>query len=477
MTQTPLKRIQHKLARSGVAIERLNANSLSISSTNAAGLKVDLLLPDSFAIEDKAILQLMDFAKVAHPHGGEVKCACATPDFHTGNPIPVGSVIVTSHDMVVPQAIGTDINCGMRLHKLGLNYEQFMAQKAKWTALVRGDLLEGTRNIPTRPMAMTALFDSGLGDFWTQVQQQDPVGLFAGADFEQLRRELAGLHPSSFARGSADYAPEALQDRSRNILRDPGLGSLGGGNHFVEIQVVTELVDRQACFAQGLSVGQVVMMIHTGSRDVGFYVGRRWMDKAKALWPLGIKHPESKIFALLGDMADEYLLAMHSAAHYADANRALIAEMVRQRTRQVFGAGIEAPLIVDVPHNIVLREEDGNVHRKGATPAYAGQPLLIPGSMGHDSYLLTGLGNQRWLRSASHGAGRSMSRSEVVFKAKKDKAFLGLQGVECITTKEERMIEEAPGAYKEIGQVIQSQVEEGTVSVMARFSPILTFKA
>ena len=162
MTKTPLKRIQHKLARSGVAIERLNSNSLSISSTNDAGLKVDLLLPDSFAIEEKAILQLMDFAKVAHPHGGEVKCACATPDFHTGSPIPVGSVIVTSHDMVVPQAIGTDINCGMRLHKLGLNYEQFMAQKAKWTALVRGDLLEGTRNIPTSPTAMSALFASCL---------------------------------------------------------------------------------------------------------------------------------------------------------------------------------------------------------------------------------------------------------------------------------------------------------------------------
>ncbi|BCQ62864.1 hypothetical protein PBOI14_46140 [Pseudomonas sp. Boi14] len=131
-----------------------------------------------------------------------MKCACATPDFHTGSPIPVGSVIVTSHDMVVPQAIGTDINCGMRLHKLGLNYEQFMAQKAKWTALVRGDLLEGTRNIPTSPTAMSALFASGLGDFWAQVQQQDPIGLFAGADFAQLQRELSGLHESSFARAA-----------------------------------------------------------------------------------------------------------------------------------------------------------------------------------------------------------------------------------------------------------------------------------
>jgi tRNA-splicing ligase RtcB len=176
-------------------------------------------------------------------------------------------------------------------------------------------------------------------------------------------------------------------------------------------------------------------------------------------------------------MADEYLKAMHSAAHYADANRALIAEMVRQRTRQIFGGDIEAPLLVDVPHNIVLRENIGNVHRKGATPAYEGQPLLIPGSMGHDSYLLTGLGNERWAQSASHGAGRSMSRSEVLFKAKSDKAFLGLNGVECITTKEERLIEEAPGAYKAIGEVIQSQVEEKTVSVIARFSPIITFKA
>ncbi len=97
--------------------------------------------------------------------------------------------------------------------------------------------------------------------------------------------------------------------------------------------------------------------------------------------------------------------------------------------------------------------------------------------MGHDSYLLNGLGNENWLSSASHGAGRSISRNEISFKAKKDKSFLGLDKVECITLKEERLIEEAPAAYKEIGPVIQSQVEEKTVSVIAKFSPILTFKA
>lgn len=477
MKTTPLKRVQHKLAKSGVLIERLNGNTLSISSTNEHGLLANILLPEDFAIEEKAILQLMDFAKVTHPHGGGVKCACATPDFHTGTTIPVGSVIVTDAEMVIPQSIGTDINCGMRLHKLSINYEQFLSQKEKWVALVKEDLLGSGRNLPTAPSSMTALFNGGLGDFWEDIVRQGPDGMFGKMDFQQLKSELSGLHVSSFSRGKAQHAPEALQNTKRTQLRDPGLASVGGGNHFVEVQVVTELVDRKACFEQGLSVGQIVVMIHTGSRDVGFYVGRRWMDKAKELWPTGVKHPESKIFAMVGDMADEYLLAMHAAAHYADANRALIAEMVRQRTREVFGRSIEAPLIVDVPHNIVLREDGNNVHRKGATPAYAGQPLLIPGSMGHDSYLLKGLGNEKWLKSASHGAGRSMSRSEILFKSKKDKSILGLNGVECITTKEERVIEEAPGAYKEIGSVIRSQVEEETVAVIARFSPILTFKA
>jgi len=478
MNKTPFKRIQQKLARSGVAISRVNGNTLSIASLNRAGLDARILLPESLPIEEKAVQQLLDFAGVRHPMGGEVRCACATPDFHAGTSIPVGAVIVTSPDMVIPQSIGTDINCGMRLHRLGLDYERFLSRKADWVERVRGDLLDGTRNIPTAPGDMTALFAGGLGDFWASLRRRgEREGLFGHLDYAQVMAELAQLHPSSFERGEARHAPAALQDPARPRLRDPGLGTVGGGNHFVEVQVVTELVDRRACFERGLSVGQVVLMIHTGSRDVGFHVGRRWMDKARELWPKGIRHPESRVFALLGPMADEYLAAMHAAAHYADANRALIAEMVRQRTREVFGTDIEAPLLVDVPHNIVLRESVGNVHRKGATPAYAGQDLLIPGSMGHDSYLLRGLGNAQWLRSASHGAGRSMSRSEVRLQARRAPDGLGLDRVQCITRREERLIEEAPGAYKEIGEVVRAQVEEETVAVIARFSPILTFKA
>jgi len=217
-------------------------------------------------------------------------------------------------------------------------------------------------------------------------------------------------------------------------------------------------------------------MVHTGSRDVGFYVGNRWMDKAQAEYPKTLKYPENKTFALEGELANEYLIAMQTASHYATTNRALISELIRSRTKQIWGKEYNH-LITDVPHNIIIKEDIGNVHRKGSTPAYEGDLLLIPGSMGDDSYLLSGLGNQKWLKSASHGAGRSMSRNEMSFKGKKDSNLLRLEGVECITLKEERKIEEAPGAYKEIGPIIQSQVEEGLVNVIAIFSPLVTFKA
>ena len=135
------------------------------------------------------------------------------------------------------------------------------------------------------------------------------------------------------------------------------------------------------------------------------------------------------------------------------------------------------PLVCDVPHNIVLKEEVGNVHRKGATPAHENQALLIPGSMGDDSYLLYGLGNADWVSSASHGAGRSVSRTEMTWKAKQNNTLSPSREFECITLKEERLIEEAPSAYKPIGPVIQSQVQEGMVKPIARMRPILTFKA
>lgn len=465
------KQLFTNLIQRGLNVERTSHNIISISGEGE--IPVEILLPENFEVEKEALKQLIDFAHFKSHKGNKMKCACATPDFHKGSTIPVGSVVVTPETMVIPSAIGTDINCGMRLHKTGLNLEQFMGHKTELLNLLKGDLLEGTRDIPTTGKAMKALFDNGLYDFWDEMKKT-PKGIFEKVDYQRTFNELFLLHESAFEKGASQYAPENLMNR--DWMRDPSFGTLGAGNHFMEMQVISEINDKKKAYELGLKIGDVMYMIHTGSRDVGFYIGGRWMDKAKELYPKGIKHPENKIYAIEDEFVEEYLQAMHSAAHYATANRALIAETIRQRIKQVYAVDNDS-LIADVPHNIILKEKIGNVHRKGATPAYQNQLLLIPGSMGHNSYLLNGLGNEKWLQSASHGAGRNYSRNEISFKGKKNKNLLGLDGVECITLKEERMIEEAPGAYKEIGPVIQSQVEEKTVEVIAVFSPLVTFKA
>ena len=141
----------------------------------------------------------------------------------------------------------------------------------------------------------------------------------------------------------------------------------------------------------GLVAGEVVVMIHSGSRDVGFFVGSRWMDRARHAWPKGVRHPQSGLYGLTGELAADYMEAMGVASRYAWLNRTVLAELVRDSFAQVF-AHDESRLVVDVPHNVILREHGMNIHRKGATPARAGDLALIPGSMGDYSYVATGMG-------------------------------------------------------------------------------------
>lgn len=154
-----------------------------------------------------------------------------------------------------------------------------------------------------------------------------------------------------------------------------------------------------------------------------------------------------------------------------------MAELLRLRLREIYG-DIAAPLVYDLPHNITLQKSDRWIIRKGACPAYSTQPVIIPGSMGSPSYLLIGLGNERFLASASHGAGGAKSRFSLSRRgANHDDASLGLTGIDCITLRKERRIEEAPAAYKPIQPVIDAQVKRGIVKVVAKLKPILTFKA
>jgi len=222
-------------------------------------------------------------------------------------------------------------------------------------------------------------------------------------------------------------------------------------------------------------------MIHSGSRNVGKNIGGMWRDRACDAWPKTLKHPESRLFPLSAaanpELVNSYLQAEATAANYGFMNRLLLAELLRWRLRQVFG-DVEAPLVYDLPHNITLAEGAGWVTRKGACPADSGQPVIVPGSMGAPSFLLVGSGNDRFLRSASHGAGRARSRFDMSRKgADKTDSALGLAGVDCITWREERRIEEAPAAYKPIQPVIDVQVEAQIVGVVAKMKPVLTFKA
>ena len=459
-----LSRLAKAFRREGIAIDF--ADGIYRVTNEHAGAQI--LLPAALPLEQKAVRQLLDFASVRSPDDRHGVChACATPDFHPGSIAPVGSVVATDADFVIPAAIGTDINCGMRLITTGLKQALVEPLKDALVKRLTRVLLDNGRDVPVRSAAFRALFDDGPAGFIGALRGE---GLWAGVDRDRLAAELAACVGLAEFDGAACYAPDALVG-SRETIRDPNLGTPGAGNHFVELQVVDAVFDRHAAFAAGLAVGDVVVMIHSGSRDVGFFVGQRWMDRARAEWPAGLKHPRSGLYGLSGPLAHEYLTAMGSAARYAWANRVVLAELVRKEIGDLMGGA--SRLVVDVPHNVVLREQGLNIHRKGATPARDGDLVLIPGSMGDASYLARGLGHPDWLWSCSHGAGRSVRRQQVrrMAGAPSDGSW------QCVTLREERRIEEALAAYKPIGPVLAAQEQAGLIEAVVRLKPWVTFKA
>lgn len=473
MKITSIDRLNKAFQKLGLSVSRENNLYKVFGPADSHTHLAEILLPEGYSLEKKAVQQLVNFASVKHPLGGSVQSAFATPDFHPGTVVPVGAVVATTKNMIVPQAIGTDIHCGMRLHTCDLTYEDFMQKKEQITQKLKGDLLFGTRDLPMRKKGFEALLQHGLLG-WVDESAKQPLGQLKFSNFDQLLMDLNKIYEDGGGNGALKYAPDYLKEDKEHI-RDNYLATMGGGNHFIEIQVVKEIFDKQLAFQWGIKIGHLAIMIHTGSRMVGAYVGNFWKDKAKALWPKNHKYPDSGIFPLYDSAAIEYLTAMNTASNYANLNRMLLAEIVRLRFREVFNQELEIPLVYDAPHNTITIEDDLFIHRKGATPAYEGQPVLIPGSMGQASYLMVGLGNERFLQSASHGAGRFFSRSQI-FKKHQEGKDIGLGCVNCITLKEERKIEEAPMAYKEIEAVINTQVENKIVKAVCSLQPIMTFK-
>ena len=479
MQPSNILRLLRALARQGLDVQYKDA-TYSVRLQDSINTPVaQVLLPESFPVEAKAFKQLANLATVKHPEGGEVSRIRATPDFHPGDAgVAIGSIVETL-GQVIPAAVGSDINCGMRLHVADLSVEQFLAQRDRFVELMKGDYFFGKRDVTMTAQTMQAIFVDGVVG-WLDAMLDRPTGSFIESDFNQLGTEIDRIFLNGSMSGHTHWAPEELVPES-GYVRDGGLATIGGGNHFVEVQWVEQVENRTLAYQWGIREGQLAFMIHSGSRNVGKYIGGMWRDHAQALWTDGFKYPPDRLFPLSSiaypDSVVDYLQAEATAANYAFMNRLLLAELLRLRLRQVYG-DVEAPLVYDLPHNITLPEGEGWITRKGACPAHTDQPVIIPGSMGAPSYLLVGLGNSHWCCSASHGAGRLRSRFDLSRQGNQEsEAALGLTGVDCITLRSERRIEEAPAAYKPITPVIDAQVQAGLVQVVARLQPILTFKA
>ncbi|MTJ52938.1 RtcB family protein, partial [Anabaena sp. UHCC 0253] len=393
-----IQRLMRALEKQGLDVTYQNS-TYSVRLVNSPDTPVaEVLLPEGFPVEAKALKQLANLANIRHPSGGCVCRACATPDFHPGDAgVAIGSIVETE-GQVIPAAVGSDINCGMRLHVADLTIDQFLSKRDKFVELMKGDYFFGTRDVTMTAKTMQSLFQYGVTG-WLDVMLDSPTGSFIKSDLLQIAQESDRIFLSGSMAGNWKLAPEELIPDS-GVVRDGGLATIGGGNHFVEVQRVDQVENRSLAYAWGVREGQLAFMIHSGSRNVGKYIGGMWRDQAKAAWTKGLKYPEAQIFPLSSyshlELVASYLEAEATAANYAFINRLLLAELLRLRLREVYG-DVEAPLVYDLPHNITLPQNANSqigrwITRKGACPAYQGQPVIIPGSMGDFSYLMVGKG-------------------------------------------------------------------------------------
>ena len=399
----------------------------------------------------------------------------------------VGGVAAFDYDegIISPGICGYDINCGVRLAITDLNYEEVKDKIPKLTEEIFKQVPSGV----------------GRGGFWKLNNDEMRKVLENGAQYivELGYGEKEDLEATeSFGKlegADAETVSKTAKDRGRDQL-----GTMGAGNHFVEVQRVQEIFDEEIAKKLGLEKGKIAVLIHCGSRGLGNQVATDYIrqalnyidkqnielaDRELAYFPY--RHPEGQ----------NYLSAMKASANFAFANRQLILHQVRKAFKKVFGKEIKLKQIYDVAHNIVKIEEYDNrkliVHRKGATRAFwkghpelapkyreIGQPTLIPGSMGTSSYILIGqeLAKEISFGSAPHGAGRLMSRREAKRKVKGSelKKELEKRGIAVAAGSMSGLAEEAPVAYKDVSEVVEVVHNIGIAKKLAKLVPVGVIK-
>ena len=417
---------------------------------------------------------------------GIVKYSMAMPDAHLGYGFPIGGVAAFREDggIISPGGVGFDINCGVRLLRTDLDSKLVQPLintliDALFEAIPSG--LGATGRLKASDQQLTEAFTSGSK--WAVEQGY-------GVEADVTHCEESGQMEG------ADPAQVSAKARKRGR---PQLGTLGSGNHFLEIQRVEEIFDEEKAKQFGLFKGQITIMIHCGSRGAGHQICTDHLEVLnQAVKKYNIEIPDKQLAcAPLGSPeAERYFGGMVCAANYAWANRHIIAHWTREVFERYFPEA-SLDLVYDVAHNVAKIEEhdvDGKrmrlyVHRKGATRAFGpsrkevpatyrsvGQPVLIPGSMGTASYVLCGNDNALNVSfgSACHGAGRVMSRSRAtrLFNGKDVKAALNLQGIVVKATSPAMLAEEAPQVYKPSGDVVDVVHNLKIATKVAKLVPI-----
>ncbi len=476
-----------------VQLKKLDAVRYLIPKGTKEGMRTDALI----YADEKLLRQILNDLSLEQAINvaflpGIVGRSLAMPDIHQGYGFPIGGVAATDvrTGVVSPGGVGFDINCGVRLLGTSLERKQVAPRIQDLVHQLFRDVPCGTGRrgeIQVPPDQMDDLLTRGA--LWVVEDR----GL--GEPDDLVHCEANGTLPGADPKAVSQHA------RQRGA---PQVGSLGSGNHFLEVQYVQQVCDAEAAEALGLQEGQIVVLIHTGSRGFGHQVCTDYLkEMGAAMRKYNIELPDRQLACVPINSPEgkSYLGAMACAANFAWANRQAITHWTRQAIQRLFGSDTEVRVVYDVAHNIAKRERykvDGGerevlVHRKGATRAFppghpevparyraVGQPVLIPGSMGTASWVLVGTERamEETFGTVCHGAGRQMSRTA----AKKSEAArnarerLEQQGIYVKSETREGIAEEIPEAYKNVDDVIEVVHQAGISKKVARLRPMGVIK-
>lgn len=417
------------------------------------------------AVSDRSLEQLVNIAALP----GVVKYALAMPDVHEGYGAPIGGVFATDPEndgVISPGAIGYDCNCGVRLLTSRTTYEQ-VKDKIK-------DLALGLFNhVPS---------GLGKGGKIRLTEQDFDKVLEKGAEWAVSKgygnkEDLKVIEENG---RKMENEPEKVSKRAKNRGRDQ-LGTIGSGNHFVEVQKVAEIYDGKVAETFGLFPDQITILIHTGSRGTGHQIATDYINvMLQAMPKYGIEIPDRELSCapFKSPEGQDYYLAHGCAINFAFANRQIVAHLVREVWEKIIGGELQT--LYEVAHNIGKVENGLVVHRKGATRSFDNQPVLVPGSMGTASYVLVGTkkAEGETFGSTCHGAGRRMSRAEAKRKVRGDvlQKELAQKGITVVSDSLPGIAEEAPLAYKDVNEVVEVVHQAGISKKVAKLKPLGVIK-